>query len=173
MNVRERQPDHYDPRPAYPPPPGTKAQKEQSAPIKIDGKYPPTKRKFYIILFFIAFGLLLLSGILSGTVGYLEEPDIEDYRDKDNQYMWAGDTQEEQDASEQAYKDDVESYEDSDRNLKATKTLFMSCGFIVLTFGLVIGAFTDKSLSKRTKLGMLITAGIIITFAFGATIRIN
>ncbi|MDP6156613.1 MAG: hypothetical protein QF682_10865 [Candidatus Thermoplasmatota archaeon] len=168
MNGRERESAPYDPRPAYPPPPSAREQKTLSKPTMIHREGRFSTGKFYVIMCFVAFGLLLISGILGGTVLYLEEPDEEDYRDDESNYRWAGDTPEEQDANEKAYKDAGESYEDSSRNLGATRVLFMNCGIVVLTFGLVIGAITDKSLSKRTKLGMLIAAGIIVAFSLGS-----
>ena len=175
MNERERQTDHYDPRPAYPPPPAVKkipVQREATEPAKIHKKEPSYMGKFYVILFFIAFGLLLISGIIGASEKYLERPDIEDYQ-KEIGIGWRGETPAEEKASEKAYNDDMESYEDSRRNLPATTALFLSCGLVILTFGLVIGAITDKSLPKNIKLGMLIVAGIIIAFTFASSEHIT
>ena len=168
MNGRERRSDLYDPRPAYPPPPAARElpdTAEPAGPAMHHRKEPSSMGKFYVIMCLIAFGLLLISGILGGAFRYLEEPEEEDYQDEEGSW---GENQEERDANQKAYEDAGESYDDSQRNLGASRALFMDCGVVVLTFGLVIGAVTDRTLSKRTKLGMLIAAGIIIAFTLGS-----
>ena len=169
MNERERQIDHYDPRPAYPPPQGTI---ESPLPTKIKRKERSSMGKFYVIICFVAFGLLLISGLLDSSARFQEEPDREDYEDDDG-YNWKGENEDQRKASEKAYKDAVESHEDSVRTLLATTTLCRYCGAVALSFGLAIGAITDKSISKRTKLGMLIAAGIIIGLTFSPGLRIE
>ncbi len=109
----------------------------------------------YIIICCFAFGLLLISGILNASVRYMEEPDDDDY---------------DYDESDQ-YDKDLESYEDTGRNLMATSSLFRNCGAVILSAGLLIAVFLDKSLSSKTKLGMLIAVGLILGLIFSPGIR--
>ena len=112
-------------------------------------------RTTYLIICCLAFGLLLISGVLSSSVRFMEEPDSDDYDYDEND----------------KYDKDKEMYEDTVRNLLATSSLLRDCGAVTLSAGLLIGVFLDNSLSSKTKLGMLIAAGLILGLIFSPGVR--
>lgn len=127
-----------------------KREKFMDYPHSTVRRTPEKKLKGYMILCFIAFGLILSSIIVGTIANFLESPNDDDY-EKDSDY-----------------RADLEKYHDRIRVLTALTTFFRTCGGCMLAFALLLGGLTDSTLTKNVKLAMIIAAGLIIAYFFNS-----
>lgn len=111
-------------------------------------------KRIYLIACYVAFALFFLSIIFNSIVNFLEAPDRDDYDyDDEDKYDEAEDT-----------------YSDQVRVLGAFGGLFKNTGCCALSFGLVLGGITEKSLPKYVKLAMIIVGGLVIINTFSSNV---
>ena len=97
----------------------------------------------YIGLLLIGICLLLIGGIISISIGFIDDPDGND--------GWTG-------------GDPWEDYTDTLRPVHTLGNVIQIVGIMVLSVGLILGALKDESLHANVRLGMLLAMGLIVGF---------
>ena len=110
--------------------------------------YPPVK-KGYVTLATIGIVILLIGGIITVSVGFLKQPDSDDYDDTED------------------YHNAVEGYNDLRRIIPTLGAVIQYVGVILFALGLLTGGLTDTELSPNIRLGILIALGIIVGLMAG------
>jgi len=114
------------------------------------GLYIPRKGYINVIIFGII--LLLIGGIIFVSSGFLDDPYEPDYDDYGE------------------YQEDEEDYRDNIRLIQTIGSVVQYFGLILFSWGMLIGALTDRDLAQNIRLGMLISLGIIIGFKIGGSV---
>ncbi len=107
--------------------------------------YPPVK-KGYVTLAIMGIIILLIGGMVTVSVGFLEQPDSDDYDDG------------------QSYQDAMDGYSDLRRIIPTLGSVIQYVGVILFAIGMLTGGLTDNELSPNVRLGILIALGIIVGF---------
>ncbi len=141
-----------------PPPPPEPGQQPQYPPQPQGPKEDPLKKMIkttqrnYMLIFYLAAFLLLISVLLAAVTQLAEEPEpysTDDYDDYDD------------------YQDAVEAHQDFERNMYGGIILTRGLGALLIAFALIIGGIHDPNVSDLVKLGMFIGAGLVLGLMFG------
>jgi hypothetical protein len=97
----------------------------------------------YIALLLAGVLLLLIGGVVSMSVGLVNDPDDSNGWDSDDPW---------------------EDYTDFIRTINTLGQVIQYIGILILSGGLIVGAIRDESLHANVRMGMFIAMGLIIGF---------
>ncbi len=97
----------------------------------------------YIALLLVGVLLLLIGGVVSMSVGLVNDPDDSNGWDSDDPW---------------------EDYTDFIRTINTLGHVIQYIGILVLSRGFIVGAIRDESLHANVRMGMFIAMGLIIGF---------
>lgn len=109
-------------------------------------------------LYYITFAIIILvgGGIVTGSVGFLEDPEEVEYDHDDYN----------------KYKKEREEYLDNIRWIQTLGNMIQYIGIMCLAIGIFLGAMKDENLPINVKLGMLIAFGLIVGLKISSSIII-